>query len=253
MVTDEQERKRGQGSVQNQGSEIGNRQLAIRLGELARDLQHNDDPDSILQTIVAAAIELIPGVEEGSVSVVRGRKHVVSRAPSGELPVAVDAIETETGEGPCLDAAYQGITVRVSDMATEQRWPRFAKRAYEAGAASMLSFQLYVEDDNLGALNLYARKPGAFTDKSEQIGLLVAAHAAVGYADAQKAEQLAEAIDTRDLIGQAKGVLMERFKITAEQAFLILARTSSETNTKLRDVADRLVATGELPGQQSSR
>jgi hypothetical protein len=89
-------------------------------------------------------------------------------------------------------------------MASETRWPEFARRASQAGAASMLSLQLYVEGDNLGALNLYSRTPNAFDDESEQVGLLFASHAAVAYAGVRKEAQLARAVDSRDLIGQAK-------------------------------------------------
>jgi AmiR/NasT family two-component response regulator len=107
----------------------------------------------------------------------------------------------------------------------------------------MLSFQLYVSGDNLGALNLYNGSPEAFSDQSEHVGLLLASHAAVAMAGAQHEEQLLQAVATRDLIGQAKGILMERYKITADQAFSLLIRASQDTNSKLRDVADHLIAT----------
>lgn len=133
----------------------------------------------------------------------------------------------------------------MTDMRTEQRWPVFAKRAADLGVGSMLSIQLYVTGDNLGALNLYSEFAEAFNDESEHVGLLLAAHAAIAMAGAQQQEQLVQAIATRDLIGQAKGILMERHKITAEQAFTLLIRTSQLTNTKLRDIAEKLTTTGE--------
>jgi GAF domain-containing protein len=147
-----------------------------------------------------------------------------------------------------LDAAFEQQTVRVADMASEDRWPEFARQASEAGAASMLSLQLYVEGDNLGALNLYSRTPGAFDDESEQVGLLFASHAAVAYAGVRKEAQLAKAVASRDLIGQAKGILMERYKISAERAFLVLTRVSQNTNRKLNDIATELARTGTVPG-----
>jgi len=112
----------------------------------------------------------------------------------------------------------------------------------------MLSFQLYVEGDNLGALNLYSREPNAFDDESEHIGLLFASHAAVAFADAQKLDQLNSAVETRDLIGQAKGILMERYQISAEQAFRVLTRVSQQRNRKLRDLAAELADTRHLAG-----
>ena len=113
---------------------------------------------------------------------------------------------------------------------------------------SSLSLQLFVEGDNLGALNLYARQPHAFGEESEDVGLLLAAHAAVAVAGARAEEHLRRAVDSRDLIGQAKGILMERYKITADQAFQVLARVSQQTNRRLADVADELTQTGSVPG-----
>jgi transcriptional regulator with GAF, ATPase, and Fis domain len=238
---------KGQPSTANTGTADPN-QLAEDFGELARSLEEHDDPDVMLAEIVAAAVAMVPGVDEGSISVVTGRSRIGSQAPTGNLPEQVDALQEETQQGPCLDAAYEQLTVRVADMANEDRWPQFAQRATEAGAASMLSLQLYVEGDNLGALNLYSRTPNAFDDESEQIGLLFASHAAVAYAGVRKEAQLANAVASRDLIGQAKGILMERYKISPERAFLVLTRVSQNTNRKLHDIATELVRYGTVPG-----
>ena len=170
------------------------------------------------------------------------------QAPTGELPARVDAIQEETQQGPCLDAAYKHQTVRVDNPAIEDRWPLFAQRASATGAASMLSLQLYVEGENLGALDPYARTPNAFTDESEQVGLLFAAHAAIAYAGVRKETQLAQALIRRDMIGQAKGILMERYKISSERAFLLLTRVSQTSNRKLHDVAEELVRQGTITG-----
>ena len=222
-------------------------ELAARLGDLARALEAEDDTDVMLDEVVTTAVQLVPGAQEGSLSMVTGRRHVDSQHPTSELPERVDALQTETGQGPCLDAAYEHQTVRVPDMRHEQRWPEFARRAFEAGAASMLSFQLYVEGDNLGALNLYSREPEAFDDESEQVGLLLASHAAVAFASAEKLDNLHRAVDSRDLIGQAKGILMERYSLDADQAFRFLVRVSSTTGRKLADVARQLTDTRQLP------
>ncbi len=175
-----------------------------------------------------------------------GRKKVDSEIASGDLPRLVDALQNSTKQGPCLDAAYQKRVVRVPDLSRESRWPKFCQGAVELGARSMLSFQLFVEGDRLGALNLYGAGPDAFNEESEQVGLLVAAHAAVAFADSQKISQLGEAVLSRQLIGQAEGILMERYKITAEQAFIILSRVSSRSNIKLRDIAEHLASSGEI-------
>jgi hypothetical protein len=220
--------------------------LAQTLSELARKLEAEDDTETMLGDLVAAAVAQIPGADEGSISVVLARKDVSSQSPSGDLPRRVDALQTETGEGPCLDAVYQEKTVGVPDMASETRWPKFASRATEAGAGSMLSFQLWVEGDNLGALNLYGRRPHAFTEESEQVGLLFVSHAAVAMASAQKLDHLLEGLGTRDVIGQAKGILMERFSIDAQKAFSLLVRASQQRHAKVRDLADELASTGKI-------
>ncbi len=220
--------------------------LADSLVRLARELEHETGSEATLAHVVRGAVALIPGVDEASVSVVAQRRTVDSLAPTGELAARVDALQGEVGQGPCLDAVWEQQTVRVPDLAHERRWPLFARRAAEAGAGSMLSFQLFVRADNLGALNLYSRRPQAFDDESEHVGLLFAAHAAVAFAGARKEEQLVRALGNRDVIGQAKGILMERYKITGDRAFALLVRVSQDTNRKLREVADELVQRGDL-------
>jgi transcriptional regulator with GAF, ATPase, and Fis domain len=236
---------RGQPSSSDTGTAVGD-VLAESLGALARDLEQNDDSETMLAAMVAAAVAMVPGAEEGSISVVAARRRITSEAPTSDLPVRVDAIQEEVQQGPCLDAVYEQQTVRVTNLATEARWPLFARRASQTGAASMLSLQLFVEGDNLGALNLFARSPGAFTDESEQVGLLVAAHAAIAYAGVRKETQLAQAMINRDLIGQAKGILIERYKISGDRAFLVLTRVSQNSNRKLHDVAQELVHHGTI-------
>jgi len=244
---DQRTSSRGMPSAQDTGAAAGLDELAVQFGELARSLQQSDDPHRTIEEIVQAAVQLIPGVDEASISVVLGRRRVTSQAPSGELARAVDALQDEFGQGPCLDAAYEQETARVADMASEVRWPQFAGRAAAAGAAGMLSFQLYVEGGNLGALNLYSRQAETFDDESEHIGLLFASHAATAYAAVRRQAGMTRSVATRQLIGQAQGILMERHKITADQAFALLVRASQHHNTKLRVVADALVASGALP------
>jgi len=240
----------GRPSAQDTGSTRGQDELALRMGDLARFLEEEDDPEQTLEKVVRAAVDLIPGADEGSISVVTHRRDVESRAPSSDLPRQVDALQSETGQGPCMDAVFQHATVRVPDMSTEDRWPEFASRACAAGAASMLSFQLYVDGDNLGALNLYSHVANAFDDESEHVGLLFAAHAAIAYAGVTKQEQLTHAVETRDRIGQAKGVLMERYTITADQAFALLSRYSQHSNRKLVEVAGEVVTLAETAARE---
>jgi GAF domain-containing protein len=219
--------------------------LADELTELARGLHHAEAPDDVLREAVQAAIDLVPGARYGSVTALVGRKHVQHKAESGTLPARVDAVMSECDEGPCLDALVERRVVRVDDMRRETRWPEFAPRAVGLGALSMLAFPMFVKDDSLCALNLYADEAHAFSDESEHVGRLIAAHAAVAYSGAQREENLLAAIETRDLIGQAVGLLMERYSITSGRSFDTLVRFSRQSNRKLRDVAAELIRDAE--------
>ena len=243
-------KRRGQLSAQAGGTAFVLDDLSQRLADLARDMQHQPDDAAVMDTVVAAAVLTVPGAEEASISLTQGRRQVVSAAATSDLPRRFDDLQQETRQGPCMDAMYQHETVRVDDLATDRRWPELARRAGELGVASMLCFQLFVAGDDLGALNLLSRQPRAFTDESERIGLPLASHAAVAVAQAQKVNHLGTALASRDVIGQAKGVLMERYKITADAAFALLARASQDTNRKLHEVAEHLTHTGVLGSER---
>ena len=221
--------------------------LAHVLAGFARDVQRQPDRAAVLQTVVEAALRTVPGAQEGSVTLVTGRRRVLSQAASSALPEQVDAVQEEVGQGPCLETAFEEHTVFVPDLASDVRWPRFSARAVRLGVCSMLSFQLYVEADNLGALNLFAREVGAFDERSVVVGELFAAHAAVAYSAAQRESALERALVSRELVGQAQGILMERSRLTADQAFHVLQQASQDRNVKLAEVARRLVETGDLP------
>ena len=226
----------------------GNEQeLAQTLSDLARSLQNEQNTDDTLNGIVHAAVQTVPGAEQAGITVVEARRKVDTRAATDELVRKVDEVQYRSGEGPCLEAAYEHRTVRLPDMATENRWPSFTQGALDLGVRSMLSIQLFVVRDNLGALNLYSAEAEAFDDESENVGLLFAAHAAVAMAGAVREDHMARALSMRDVIGQAKGILMERHRITAHQAFDLLVRASQRTNTKLTEIARSLTETGELP------
>lgn len=219
---------------------------AMRLIALSLQEEHWD-VEATLQSMTRSAVESIPGAEECGVSYVTGRSHVESRAVTGDLPRLLDVLQNEMQEGPCFDALWTDETLRVDDVATELRWPRFAVEAYRLGAGSILAFRLFVEDRSLGALNVYSRSSSVFGEDAEVIGRIFAGHAAIALASAQHVEHLRMAISNRDLIGQAKGILMERHKLTADQAFSVLTRISQQTNRKLVDIAQELNGTGALP------
>lgn len=226
----------------------GSEPLGAVMGTLARFLQtQHKDVDATLQAITNAVLGTVPGAEQAGISMVRRGRTVQARAATDPVVEKVDELQTELGEGPCLQALFEHETVSVPDMSTERRWPTFAAAAHAAGVGSMLSFQLFVEQENLGALNLYSASPGAFDDHAEHVGLLFAAHAAIAIAGAKHEEHLQTALASRDLIGQAKGMLMQRFELTAEDAFTLLARLSQEENIKIRDMVERITSTGAIP------
>jgi GAF domain-containing protein len=215
--------------------------LAGRLSDLARSLEQEREVQPTLDAIVVAAVDTIPGAAHASISAVRRRREVVTLASTGQVARAVDQAQYEAGQGPCLDALYERLTVRLPDLAVEHRWPRFTRRAAGLSIASMLAVQLFVRGDDLGALNLFGAGPNAFDEESEHVALLFAAHAAVALAGAQAQEQLREAMGTRAVIGQAQGILMERLCIDDDRAFALLVRASQESNRKLRDIAADVV------------
>ena len=219
--------------------------LADQLGELARSLHHREDGEDTLTEIVETALRLIPQASDASISLVKAKRTMESRAATGELPRLVDAIQSETGQGPCLSAFRERI-IRVADISADERWPEFGPRAWAAGARSMLCFQLFVQGEDLGALNLISTEIDSFGPEAEQVGMLVATHAAIALAEAKVTKGLNEALINRDLIGQAKGILMERYKISSHQAFVLLSTASSQANMKLSEVAEHLAVTGDL-------
>ena len=229
------------------GDRGGPPDLGEVMGQIARSIQEeHGDVEATLQAITGAALDAVPGAESVSVSLVRGRR-VEPRAATDDLPREIDDLQSRLGEGPCLDALRHSTTVLVDDFEHDDRWPRFAAEARAQGVGSSLSFQLFASGDSLGALNVYARKPHAFGPEAESIGLVFASHASIALSAAQNEQNLRAAIDRRDLIGQAKGILMERHRLTAGQAFHVLVRASSHTNRKLFDIADELTSTGTLP------
>ncbi|SHF88822.1 GAF and ANTAR domain-containing protein [Geodermatophilus nigrescens] len=224
------------------------------MSQVARSLQEeHGDVGATLEAITSAAVHSVPGTDECGITLVIKRRKVESRAPTGDLPRRIDRLQERLGEGPCLDAVYEEQTVRIDDIREERRWSRFAAEAARLGVRSMLSFQLFVTGGTLGALNLYAQEPRAFGEEAESIGLVFASHGAIALAGAQAEEHLRVAVASRDLIGQAKGILMERYKITADDAFRLLVTTSSRTNRKLVTIAEELSVTGAMPGPDPGR
>ena len=216
--------------------------LAKVLADLAIEMQSHPDTETTLQSIVEGAVAIVPGARWAGVSLIQGRA-IEPRVPSDPLVAKLDALQSELNEGPSLSSLREYRTVLINDMAGESRWPSFCQRSLELGVHSLLAFQLYVRESNLGALTLYGDEAGVFSDESTVTGELLAQHASVALSGAEAENRFDVAISSRDLIGQAKGIIMERFDVDGFAAFDLLRRLSQESNTKLTTVARKLVET----------
>ncbi len=219
--------------------------LALRMADLARVIALRK-VDDVLADVTAAAKELIPGVDLAGVLLVGTGGTHQTLAPTSDLMFQLDELQMATGEGPCLQAALDEIVIRVDDFDNEPRFPNYAPKVAELGLRSALSLKLYTADRTAGALNLFAYEPNPWNTEAETIGMVLAAHAASAILASRESEQLQSALSSRDRIGQAKGIIMERFQIDDVRAFAMLRQLSQETNTKLVDVAQRVIST---PGQ----
>lgn len=221
---------------------VQNHDLALRMAELAQviSLRRVDD---VLVDVTAAAKELIAGVDIAGVLLVgKGGTHQ-TLAPTSDVMFKLDELQMTTGEGPCLQAALDEIVIRTDDFRDEPRFPKYAPKVVELGLLSALSLKLYTADRTAGALNLFGYEPRPWNSEAETIGMVLAAQAASAILASRESEQLQSALSTRDRIGQAKGIIMERFKIDDVRAFEMLRKLSQDTNTKLVDVAHRVIDT----------
>ncbi|MEW2400028.1 GAF and ANTAR domain-containing protein [Streptomyces sp. NPDC046862] len=218
-------------------------EYAEQMALLARDLLAQDSVQATLDEIAAAAVKLVDGCDAAGILAVR-KGRAVTLAACGDIVHQADRLQGELGEGPCFDLARRkdGERIyRIADMALPQpTWQRYAAQAREIGVGSMTGVLLYTDKDDFGALNLYARRPGAFDKDIETAGWLLASHAAVALADARTIDQLEHALQTRHAIGEAMGILMERHRLSEDDAFNVLRRISQHHNIKLRDVAQRV-------------
>ena len=220
-----------------------NYDLAQRMAELARASAAPRSVGDVLSDVTAAAKELIPGADTAGVLLVGKGGRFDSVAGTSDLPHRLDELQMTFQEGPCVEAALDELIVRTEDFRSEQRWPKYSAAVVEIGVLSGLSLKLYTADRTAGALNLFSFRPNAFDAEDETTGVVLAAHAAAAILASRQGEQLESALSTRDRIGQAKGIIMERFGVDDVQAFDMLRRLSQDGNTRLTDVAQRVIDT----------
>lgn len=226
-------------------------ELAEVFADIARQLHDEPTPEKVLDRVTLAAVKTVEGCDHAAISIVRRHGGIETTAATDDVPIAVDAIQYEVGDGPCLEVIEEHEVYSIDDLARDERWAPFSHRAAEeTGVRSMLSLRLFVDEDTMGALTLYSRAVGAFDGHARAVGTILATHAAlaVGAArDKERAEQLDRALRSSREIGIAMGVLMAGGRLTREEAFALLRRASQHLNRKLRDVAAQVVDTGQLP------
>lgn len=220
------------------------------LAALSRFLVAGTSLGATLERVATITTEALPAAEMAGISMLDEHGRPTTAVFTDPRSPEIDTAQYGSGEGPCLDAWRTKRTVRLDDLAeAEDRYPEFARSAQRYGIHSTLSLPLVAGDQGLGALNLYARRQRGFTTADEELGLELAATAAAVLANSsaywgalELTEQLTEAIRSRAVIEQAKGLLMAASPgLTPDEAFRLLARVSQRENLKLREIAQRLV------------
>lgn len=220
-----------------------NHDLAMRMAELARTAASPRSVEEVLSDVTTATLELIPGADTAGVLLIGKGGKWESVGGTSDLPHHLDELQMKFNEGPCVDAALDDVIVRTEDFRCEERWPKYSPAVVELGVLSGVSFKLYTASRTAGALNLFSFKPHAFDGESETFGVVLAAHAAAAILASREGEELQSALSTRDRIGQAKGIIMERYNVDDVRAFEMLRRLSQDSNTRLSDIAAKVIET----------
>lgn len=199
------------------------------------------DLDATLSRVTAAAVEVLPDVKFASITIKHADGRLETVAPTHEVLLDVDAAQYELQEGPCFESAVDSVHVTAPDLARDERFPRYAPVALDAGIRAQAGIRLFETQGSNGALNLYSDNVGSFADLGT-LGELFAHQSAMALDYARQIDQLQEAVRSRQLIGQAVGIVMERYSLDEARAFGFLTRLSQDQNIKLRVIAERLLA-----------
>jgi transcriptional regulator with GAF, ATPase, and Fis domain len=216
-------------------------QLAESIAEAARTLHQPRSLDATLQVIAEVACRSVPGFDQVGISTVDRTGGIVTRAFTGDLVLRLDEIQYGLQEGPCSAALQGDEALSVSSLISEQRWPRYVPQARSMGVRSQMALKLYLDGGTLGGINFYSTFSEEVSSGAQTLGQLFATHAAVALGHARELDSLAMAVQSRQVIGQAIGILMERYGIPEDRAFAFLVRASSHGDIKLRAVAHQLV------------
>ena len=228
--------------------------IHLQIASLMRHI-HERAPgeiDAVLDEIATSAAELVPGAEYAGISIVTGHGGPETAAGTGHYPALLDRIQRHHGEGPCLEAARQHHALRVDDLAIDTRWAHYRREAMaQTPIRSVLSLPMTTQHRTLGALNIFAEQPQAFTTEAMDIAIIYATHAALAWNALRRSDKLHAALASRDIIGQAKGILMLRYHITADAAHSLLGRLSQRSGSSVADASRQLVE-GDGCGTHSS-
>lgn len=219
--------------------------VAAELAELIATLdRQGTEMTAGLHELIDNGVRHVTGCQYAGITLAEKNKAVTNVVATHRYPMVLDAIQNRYGEGPCLAAAWRHHIMHVDDLNLDERWPRYQRYALEqTPIRSILSYELFVDGKSMAALNFYADQPHAFTDESMEIGGVFATHVALAWSMLRRQDQFRSALASRDTIGQAKGVIMERFNLDAIEAFELLTRLSQQSNTKLIEVARALIDT----------
>ena len=219
---------------------------AEQFAEMALRLHDEPSVEETVELVLEYALKAV-GADYAGVMFVHSKTRVETIAATDPLIERLDEIQVQIGEGPDFSALGEAVSIIVEDTATDRRWPEWARMVADAGVRSLLNVRLYTTATTLGTLNLYGRTPNQFSPDDQAVAHVLARHAAVAIGSARKEQHLWQAVDARKRIGQAQGILMERYDLTPDKAFAVLLRYSQDKNIKLRLVADQLVENGSLP------
>lgn len=223
-------------------------ELLEHVADIARQLSREEELDGLLQRVVDLGHEEIENCDGVSMMLVLEGGRVSTPAFSSTVARDSDLAQYTTQQGPCLEAMQSRATVIINDLAEEARWPQYRERALALGVRSMLGVRLFQAQDTMGALDFHSATPHAFGRRAQLYAQVFGAHAAIAIKAAITEAGLSRAVASRDAIGQAKGILMERHGLTPSAAFARLRQLSQEHNRPIRELAEVLVRTGELPG-----
>jgi GAF domain-containing protein len=221
------------------------------LAEAARTINQPRSMEETLEVIADTARHSIPGFDDVGISLMHSDGKIETKAATGDLVWELDALQYDLDEGPCVSSLREEPVIVVDHLRHAQRWPQFVPQALKLGLKSQMALRLYVDEHGtMGGINLYSTSREDIEPHAPHMAQVFAAQAAVALGHAQELDQLQQALESRQAIGQAVGIIIERYKLDQHAAFNFLARLSQHSNTKLRDIAARVVADAIATGKQ---